>query len=490
MITAQEFYQIKFCSAQLKMSIPQIAEHLELNKGTVRHWMSKETFKKNIYKKRASKLDPFREKIEELLRFYPGFSAPQIYDKIKAKTAGDNGYTGGISILKDFLREIRPKNRKVYLTLNFPQGKVAQVDWGCAGYITIDGRKRKVSYFVMVLGYSRMTFVMFTLSEAQEFWDLCHIKAFEYFGGVPQKVMVDNCKTAVISNKKGYDVVFNERYMELATHYGFEIVACNVRQPQEKGIVEKIVDYTRRNFINGRSLEPFEMLNMDIRDWLDNVANVRIHGTTQKQPVLLHKEENLQPLPIHPHDYQRREKVCADMQYRIRFDANKYSVPAEYAFKELDLVADENMVNLWYKDNCIAKHPRCFGSKNNIFDEAHDKALLEGRKRAEEQKHLAWVCRLTPRAEDFYNILKQRVLNPQKELRKIYALSEIYSKQQIANAIEDTIEMQSCNADYVKLILDSKKRSFCEPGPLHISHKTDDLNIELDPPNMDRYKDK
>ena len=490
MITAQEFYQIKFCSVQLDMSISQIAGHLEINKGTVRHWLNQKTFKKTSYKKRPSKLDPFRGKIEDLLRYYPGFSSPQIYEKIKTRTPGDKGYEGGISIIKDLLKEIRPKQRKRFLTLHFPPGKVAQVDWGCAGYIMIEGRKRKVSYFVMVLGYSRMSFVMFTLSEAQEFWDLCHIKAFEYFGGVPEKVMVDNCKTAVISHKKGHDIVFNEKYMELAAHYGFEIIACNVRQPQEKGIVEKHVDYTRRNFIKGRYLEPFEMLNPDVRDWLDNVANVRIHGTTQKQPVHLHKEENLKPLPIHPYDYSRCKKVTADMQYRVRFDANKYSVPAEYAFKELNLVADENRVTFWYNGNCIADHLRCFGSKQDIAEEAHDKALLEGRKRAEEQKHLAWILRLTSRAEEFYQILKRRVLNPQKELRKIFALSELYSKQQIANAIEDTIEMQSCNADYIKLILDTKKRSFCEAGPLHISHKTDDLNIELDPPNMDRYKDK
>ena len=135
----------------------------------------------------------------------------------------------------------------------------------------------------MVLAYSRKMYLEFTLAETLEHFLACHQHAFEYFGGVVREVWVDNCKVAVLSRAAG-SVVFNPRYLDFANHYGFQIRACGVGQPQEKGRVENGVGYVKKNFLNGLELSDFQIVNPAARYWLDTVANVRVHGQTHKTP--------------------------------------------------------------------------------------------------------------------------------------------------------------------------------------------------------------
>ena len=475
------FHRIHFCFKQLKMNKDQIARELRISPTTVRKWLKIEHYGQRFYATRVSKIDSFKSRIIELLQQYPSFSAIQIYTLIKSE-----GFEGGRSIVTAYISTVRPKTKKAFLTLNFDPGESAQVDWGVAGYIEIDGKRRKVSYFVMVLCYSRMVFVKFCLTEAQEAWSECHREAFEYFGGVPQKVMVDNCKTAVISHKAGEMVVFNNTYVDLANHYGFKIVACNVRQPQEKGRVENAVGYVRKSFINGRKLIPFELLNLEVETWMNEVANVRLHGTTKQKPSERWKNENLQNLPIHPYDCVVRSSVKINKMYRIRFDANTYSVPAEYVYENAIIEVSTRLIKVWAKDRIIAEHQRCFSSNKDINNLQHDNALIQNRKRAEEKKMTGWLLRTTHKAEEFLQRMTARTLNLPSELRQIYALGQIYNQSQIANAIEDSLIFDACNAAYVRNILEQKKLN--QVGPLHISHKSDALEITLDTPNINIYE--
>lgn len=475
------YHRIHFCFNQLKMNKEQIARELEMSPTTVRKWLKIENYGQRTYAKRASKVDLFKSRINELLQQSPEFSAMQIYTLIKSE-----GFEGGRSIIASYVASVRPKTKKAFLTLNFDPGESAQVDWGVAGYIELEGRRRKVSYFVMVLCYSRMLFVKFCLTEAQEAWSECHREAFEYFGGVPKKVMVDNCKTAVISHKSGEAVIFNNAYVDLANHYGFKIVACNVRQPQEKGRVENGVGYVRKSFINGRKLDPFELLNLEIATWLDEVANVRLHGTTKQKPREMWKKEILQSLPIHPYDCVVRTTVKINKMYRVRFASNTYSVPAEYVYENAILEVSTLTIHIWSKGRLIAEHQRCFSSNKDINNIQHDNALIQNRKRAEEKKITAWLLRVSHKAEEFHQKMSTRTLSLSKELRQLYALGQIYDHNQIAQAIEDALIFDACNAAYVRNILEQKELD--QVGPLHISHKSDALEITLDTPNINIYE--
>src|SRR5258708_13350973 len=166
----------------------------------------------------------------------------------------------------------------------------------------------------------------FTLAETLEHFLCCHQHAFEYFNGVPQQVWVDNCKVAVLSRTAGL-IAFNPDYLDFDRHHGFQIRACGVGQPQEKGRVENAVGYVKKNFLHGLELSDFKIINPAARSWMDNVANLRQHGQTQKIPQELFLQEKLKPL--HPAPYQSAsvETCRVNSQFRLRADPNLSSSP-------------------------------------------------------------------------------------------------------------------------------------------------------------------
>src|SRR6202162_32704 len=133
------------------------------------------------------------------------------------------GYRGGVTILRDYVRCIRPTKRPVYLKLHFAPGECAQVDWGAYGTVAVGNTRRRLSFFVMVLAFSRQMFVEFTVSQTMEHFLACHEHGFAAFGGVPSKIMVDNLKSAVLQRLAGAAPVFNPRYLDFARHHGFAI---------------------------------------------------------------------------------------------------------------------------------------------------------------------------------------------------------------------------------------------------------------------------
>jgi transposase len=146
----------------------------------------------------SSKLDPHKAAIRSWLEKHP-YSAQQIFQRL----CDEQGYTGGYTTVKTYVRRVRPPAEKAYLSLSFAPGESAQVDWGHCGSVAVGNTRRALSVFVMVLSYSRQMYVEFTLSQKQEHFLGCHARAFEYFGGVPESAMVDNLKSAVLENKRG-----------------------------------------------------------------------------------------------------------------------------------------------------------------------------------------------------------------------------------------------------------------------------------------------
>jgi Transposase and inactivated derivatives len=277
MIDYQTYCQIRQLYIEKKLSFRQIARELKLDLKTVRKWARRESFQKAPPPKRESKLDAFKGQIVRLLERHD-YSARQIFQQIK-----ESGYAGRYTMVKDFVRQVRPKPKPAFLTLHFEPGECAQVDWACAGSVPVGSTRRRLSFFLMVLAYSRKMYLEFTLAETMEHFLCCHQHAFEYFGGVVQQVWVDNCKVAVLS-RSADSILFNPRYLDFANHYGFQIRACGVKKPHEKGRVENGVGYVKKNFLHGLELSDFKIVNPAARYWLDTVANVRIHGQTQKIP--------------------------------------------------------------------------------------------------------------------------------------------------------------------------------------------------------------
>ena len=483
MIDYQTYCQIRQLFTEKKLSFRQIARELKLHWQTIRKWAKRESFQKALAPKRPSKLDSFKGEIVRLLERFD-YSAQQIFQQIK-----EGGYTGRYSIVKKFVRQVRPSSKPAFLTLHFQPGECAQVDWGCAGSVPVGSTRRRLSFFVMVLAYSRKMYLEFTLAETLEHFLCCHQHAFEYFNGVPQQVWVDNCKVAVLSRAAG-SLVFNPHYLDFASHSGFQIRACGVGQPQEKGRVENAVGYVKKNFLHGLELSDFKIVNPAARSWLDNVANVRRHGHTQKTPQELFPQEKL--LSLHPLAYQaaRLDTIRVNSQFRIQVDGNRYSVPCQFASSKLTLKRWPDRLLVYDQEQLVAEHVRSYDRNQDYELPDHVQPLLLERKKARDQKLFVRFLALSAQAHDYYRQLEQRRLNPKHHVQKIVALSELYGIEAVARAMEDAFTYQAFSCEYIANLLQQRQNPAQEPGALHLTRQQDLLELDLPAPDLSLYDSK
>lgn len=227
MIHYETFCRLRQLLDQQHCSVSQVAAELSLDVKTVRYWAQQQEYRPRQSSARPSKLDPYKGDIVRWIEQHP-FTTPQILTRLR-----EAGYDGGRSILWQFLHQVRPRRQAAFLTLAFAPGECAQIDWGCAGNLTLGATRRRLSFFVMALCYSRQLYLEFTLAETMEQFLACQQNAFQYFGGVPSALMIDNLRSAVLSHPRGQPALLHPRYLDFARHYGLTIRACNVRAPHE-----------------------------------------------------------------------------------------------------------------------------------------------------------------------------------------------------------------------------------------------------------------
>jgi transposase len=484
MIDYQTYCRIHDCHHQQGLNVSQIAHHLNLDAKTVTKWLAEPRYRQRTTTPRCSKLDPYKAQIQQWLETYP-YSGQQIFQRLQ-----EAGFDGKITIVRDYIQKVRPRRTPAYLTLTFAPGECAQVDWGVYGSVPVGNTRRRLSFFVMVLCYSRMMYVEFTLSQKMEQFLACHNHAFAYFGGrVPENIMVDNLKSAVLKRLTGEAPVFNPLYADFARHAGFTIKPCNIKKGNEKGRVESGVGYVKKNLLNGLEIHDFSVLNPAARVWLESIANVRIHGETHKRPVDLFEQEKsqLHPAPAVPFDVGSISSVSASSRFRIPYETNRYSVPAEYAGTQLTLKAYPDRLCIYQQEKLIARHTRSYQRHQDIEDPDHPKDLLAQRHNARQQKLLGRFLTLSPHAEAYYQALAQRRLNPSHHVQKIVALSEIYGPQAVARAMQDAFTFQAFSCEYIANLLESRQRLLPEPGALHLTRRQDLLELELPEPDLSAY---
>ncbi len=468
------------------MKVSQIALELDLDPKTVEQWIDRPTYQRRQGSRRASKLDSFRGQIVALLERHP-YSAQQLLQQLRQQ-----GYAGGYSILKDFVRQVRPVRKPAYLMLEFAPGECAQVDWGSFGSVAVGSTRRRLSFFVMVLCYSRMMYVQFTLSEGLEQFLSAHRQAFEFFQGVTAKVVIDNLKVGVLRHPSGQKALFHPRYLDLAAHYGFEPVACNVRKANEKGRVENGVGYVKKNFLNGLDMPSFAALNPAALQWRDTVANVRIHGETHRKPIDLFAEEKtrLRPLPVMPYDGAVVRPISANGCCHVVLDTNRYSVPHLYASQKLTLKLYPDQLLLFHHEKLIATHARTYDRRQKISHPDHTRELLTQRKKARDQTLLLAFLAMSPHAEAYARKLEDKRLNSRHHIQKIVALSEIYGPEQVDRALQDALTFAAYGCEYIANLLEQRQRPAAQPGALHLTRRQDLLDLELPPADLTPYEPK
>jgi DUF971 family protein len=354
--------------------------------------------------------------------------------------------------------------------------------------VQVGDTRRQLSFFAMVLAWSRMLYVEFTLGQSQEQFLSCHEHAFAALHGVPGEVWVDNCKTAVLSHPSGGPVVFNPRYLDFARHCGFTIKACGPHHPQGKGRVESAVGYVKGNFLAGLDPKQFAPINPAARLWLDTVANVRVHGEAKRRPLDLWAEERpkLRPVPG-PYDCATVRPVHATNRWRVAVEGNRYSVPPRYASSTLTLKLYAERLRLFAAEVLVAEHPRSYERGRDFEHPDHARELVAQRGRVRHQGLLLAFLRLSPQAQAYHDHLAERRLNVGHHVQKIVALSEIYGVEPTGRAIDDAHALGAYSCEYIANLLEQRQRLLPAPGALHLTHGEEALELELPPPDLSLY---
>lgn len=368
MIKNGEHFMIKEMY-QKGMNISQIANELGRDRKTIRSWLQ-ETETKAYTRQPAIKpclLEPYKVYVKR--RMEEGcLNAVILFDEIKAQ-----GYSGKTTMLRYFMSPLRPvvisQATERYET---PPGQQAQVDWGLFK-VKWNGAYKRIYAFVMVLGYSRMMYVEFTENERLEALMGCHLRAMQYFGGRTETCLYDNMKTVVSGQDAQGEVMWNERFAKFANHHGFILRRCRPYRARTKGKVESGVKYVRKNFWpRVQTFTDLHDLNVQVRVWLDQIANVRIHGTTHEVPQERWQHEALKPFNLVRFEsiYRHERKVSSDCL--ISYDAHRYSVPYRYVGYTVEIQDQNNgLIRIYFGEDLIAEHVKAIGRHQVVTNKKH-----------------------------------------------------------------------------------------------------------------------
>lgn len=331
-----------------------IAEALNVHPKTVSRALSRGSAPKRASAERLSKLDPYREQVDELLRLGV-WNATVILREIQAK-----GYSGGGTILRAYIqpkRALRPGRATVRYETG--PGQQLQSDWG-AVHTEVDGQDTEVHFCVNTLGYSRRFHFWCTDSEDAEHTYEGLVRSFEYLGGVTEEVLIDNQKAAVIKHVVGQRVEYQPGFIDLAMHYGFTPRACRPYRARTKGKDERMVGYVKGNFFTRyRQFESMAHLNQLGEQWLRTEADARVQGTLKQVVAERFSQEapHLQPLPARRFDTSYVQTRMVSMDAYIDVRGNRYSVPGTLVAQVVRVrIGLDGRLRVYHDEQLVAEH--------------------------------------------------------------------------------------------------------------------------------------
>ncbi len=405
MIKAEDWMDIKMMYKE-GYSIRAIAKISGLSRNTVRRVVLEKVPKEFKKVKRGSKLDEYKGYIEKRYK-ESELSAIRIKQEIEKM-----GYDGSATILRRYIRSLGSKEieyKKMTVRFETPPGQQAQADWAYAGrFKNKEGKEVSIYIFVMVLGYSRYMYTEFTTSMKTEQLIECHLNAFQYFGGWPNCVLYDNMKQVKISLEE-----INPLFLDFAKYYGLIIKTHQIRRPRTKGKVERMVDYVKDNFLNGREFASLEELNRENKIWLENTANSRIHSTTKEKPASLLGKENLTSLltkPVYQLSVKESRKVTKEGF--VHYQGSQYSVPPKYVGKIVVVEDSQQKIQVKSQDLIIAQHQKASTGGLSIADKRHIDEMWQitvGKNSQQAEKLPSWQIK-------FEQVVENRKLSVYEEV--------------------------------------------------------------------------
>ncbi len=314
---------------------------------------------------KVSSLNDYQQEIERFVE--SDYSALLIHQKLVQQ----HGLSLSYSAVARYVAKYR--RAECYVPLHSLPGEEAQVDFGYFGEFRRNGRAVKVWVFSMILSYSRRAyFRVVTTQQVKDFLD-CHIHAFEYFGGVPKSVKLDNLRSGVTKIDL-YEPVLQEQYASFLSHYNCAGITCRPARGQDKGKVESSIKYVKNNFLKGFEGDNYEDLVCALRVWNDEVCNVRVHGTTRRRPIDLFitaEKAALQDLPKCRFQILHVEQRKVNRMGHLSYKQNYYSVPSSYMSKHVRIESNGTVLRVYDGTTQIAIHQISFDIGMFISLEAH-----------------------------------------------------------------------------------------------------------------------
>jgi transposase len=467
-----------------KWSTRRIARELHVARKTIEKYLLFPAGIPKTRKTRKSKLDDFKAIIRELVEKDATASAVVIAERLRPL-----GYTGELTILRRYLRTLRDIVHvpRAYIRVESNPGDRFEVDWGHFGSLDYQGDKRKLYAFCLIECHSRRLYVEFTHSQSFETFARCHIHAFRFMTGVARECLYDNLWTAV-TERYGRIVRFNPRFLAFAREFGFYPRACNPAAAWEKGKIERGgVGYLRQNFWPLRTFTDLPDINRQVRQWLDEVANKRIHSLTRQRPDERFQPEALQPLPVLDPDYRDTVMAHVHKDIRLCFEANYYYVPPAYVGRVVIIKADSSSVTIYDQEREIIRYPRCWKRGQVFGAERFEKELLERRPGAERTRgQQRLVGLIGPVAEAYLRKLAETDRSMIWQIRNLLALVRQYGPEAVAAAFTKATAAGAFGSDYIANILlqENPPREQQPPLQLHDSSLND---LTTDPLSLLEY---
>ncbi len=304
--------------------------------------------------------------------------------RIYYRLVEERGFTGSESSVRNIVHDMRAARAatKSFVPLRFAPGDAIQVDWG-RSVVYLDGEKVEVNLFCARLCYSCAPFVIaYRRQNLESFLDgLVH--TFRYFGGAPRKVIFDNARIAVKSGF-GAQAAAQDDYVQLSAHYGFEPVFCNPSSGNEKGLVENLVGYIRRNVcVPLPKVKDLDELNGKLLEKCSRYLTHQVEGRPDKVGVMLEEDRKcLQSLPRYTPDISKKYYPTVTRYSTVKVEKNRYSVPCRYCGKKAVIKAFPNHIEVWIDNSLVARHDRLFGQNEESLDLQHYLPILAQKGRA------------------------------------------------------------------------------------------------------------
>jgi transposase len=418
-------------------------------------------------------VDAYIPFLKETLKKYPRLGASRLWSMAKAR-----GYTGSKSGFRAIVSRLRPRRvAEAYLRRAVLPGQEAQVDWAHFGKITIGRAVRDLWAFVMVLAYSRLRLLVFSLRAAMPSFLAGHVKAFRFFKAAPRVVLYDNLKSAVLE-REGDAVRFHPTLLALAGHYRFEPRACAPYRPNEKGRVERAIRDARENFFAARDFRSIADLNEQARAWCLEIAGERkvpdARDTTCEAAFLLELPKMIE-LPGDDFPVEERIEVRVGKTPYVRFDKNDYSVPHTHVQRSLTVRATDDRVRIVDPEvptQVLADHLRSFDRDQRVESSAHLQALVQKR-RAHQSRGFDRIFGVVPSSRAMMDHIAQHGGNLGATTSGLLQMLDCFGAEMLERAVAEVVVRDQMNLRAVHHVLDRLRHEAGQPPSLSVPVTTD-----------------